>query len=466
MSHVLEPLVLRDEQRRVVDLITSEFTQGAIIAADTGFGKTVTLLEAVRDLHVRSVMISAPLHTRLSWKRTAERQGIDLPFYVLDGKKAGKEAMALLKAGEPGLFFGGREFLRLQDWGGFKVDLLCVDECHSLANRQSRGAKAYRKLKRDWTVLMSATPWGSSVEGQYSVSRTVWPDEVDPSFYRWRDQWCETKFDAFAYDKKKTVGELEEGAWASNLPLYIVPKMPPLTEVIHEDVFVPLLPEQKKLYTEMESEGVAWLAEHPLVADIPIVKRTRLRQLLLGVASIRPGVKRVRNDEGVMEDVESEEVYFEDDAKSSKLSAIEEWLEDHPNESVLISTDSTRFAHIAAKRLGAFEHTGNASAKDREEAREAFSKGQLKRIVAHPATLSEGADGLQLSCHILIILSDSDSPTINRQLIGRLNRPGQTKPVVVVHVRVEGSIDDDQAENLLNKTLRIRAAELAAMPTH
>lgn len=473
----LGPMTLRADQAEAVEAMANEFTRAAILAAPLAWGKTVAGVELARAIGSRRTLVFGPLHTRGGWARTVERQGMG-PFYEMhNNSKAGKDAQALYKSGAPGFYFAGREWGKLQDWKGQPgVDLFIQDETHTLANRKSAGVQALQymykgemrqKLMRGYTLLMSGTPWGSSVEGQYSVSQVAWPELVDPSFSRWRDEWCETAYDHFAYDKKKTVGELVEGAWASQLPCYLAPPEPPMVELIEEDIWVDLLPAQRKLYERFEEEGFVWLQENPLSADIPIVKRTRLRQLLLAVASIRPAIKRVRNKETQeMEDVEYEQVFFEEDAASAKFDALLEFISDHSDESMLISTDSTKFAEIIVPRmkaagLDAFEHTGNASEKSRETARTEFEEGRLKYLVVHPDTLGEGWDGGQKNCHIAVVLSESDKLVTNWQLKGRLRRPGQNHPVVIVRIKVNGTVDDDQAETLLNREVRIRAAQLA-----
>lgn len=473
----LEPLTLRPNQAAAVARIAEEFTCAAIVPGELGSGKTVVSVEVSRSLNARQTLVFGPKSTRLGWERTVLRQGLG-PFYFLNNKnKAGKDAQALLKAGEPGFYFATRDWARLQDWRRLApkgVDLYIQDECHTLANRKSKGVRSIQhfyngavraKLDRRYTLLLSGTPWGSTFEGAYSVSQIAWPELVDPSFPRWREQWCETEYANYSPDKVGIKGEKIPGAYAESLPCYVRLEAPVQAAPIEEDIWVPLLPKQEALYRQFEHDGFVWLQENPLAAELPIVKRIRLRQLLLGVASIRPGTRRKRDKEtGEMYTETYDQVYFEEDAESAKLDALQEFIEDHPDESLLISTDSQRFAEIVAKRIGGFEHTGKVSDQAREQAREDFEHGRLKHLVVHPGTVADGTNGLQENCHILVILSDSDNLVTNVQLVGRLRRPGQKKQVVVVKIRTANTIDDDQAETLLNRELHMRASTLADRP--
>jgi superfamily II DNA/RNA helicase len=67
-------------------------------------------------------------------------------------------------------------------------------------------------------------------------------------------------------------------------------------------------------------------------------------------------------------------VHFEDDAKSSKLDALQDMLNDFGDEKVLVATDSAKFAEIVAKRIGGFAWTGSKSQGEREAAKKKFVK--------------------------------------------------------------------------------------------
>jgi hypothetical protein len=58
----------------------------------------------------------------------------------------------------------------------------------------------------------------------------------------------------------------------------------------------------------------------------------------------------------------------------------------------------------------------------------------------------------------MVELSAHDSPLQNKQMLGRLNRKGQDKAVLVYRVRARDTLDDPQAETLLSKELSMRAS--------
>lgn len=449
---MLEQLVLTPEQSQAVDAIVTEQSGAALVGSDLGTGKTVVALEAALGLAGDGVvLVSAPLHTRYGWFDTLERQtlGVKRFKWVNNKSKAGKEAFDDLRWNVPGFYFIGREFFRLQDWSKQTVDVMVHDECHTLQNRNARGFKAAKKIKCGFTIAQSATWFGSSFEGAWAISRVLWPQlseqeqVADKYFWRWVYYWCETEYDYFAPNNKRIKGERVAGKFAESVPLYINLRSK-LGDVVVSEVYVDLSRSQRRMYQQMESDAVAWLKDNPLVADFPITQRIRLRQMTLAEASM--------DDEGV--------VHFEDDAKSSKLDALVDMLNDFGDEKVLVATDSAKFAKIVAKRIDGFSWTGSRSQQEREDAKQDFIKGGLKYIVATHAAISEGIDGLQHGSHILVELSAHDSPVLNKQLLGRLNRHGQENAVLLYRVLARDTLDDPQAETLLTKELKLRASTL------
>lgn len=416
-----------------------------LCGSDLGTGKTVVSVEAINRSGGQVVLVVGPLHVMYGWMDTYAAQGGTLPFKPVNNKnKAGKSNWADLEWGIPGVYFIGRELFRTKDWSNIHLDFFVYDECHALANRYSKGFKAAKAVKAEYMVLQSATWFGASFEGAWAIARLLWPEKIDRSYHRWLDEWAATVYDHFAPGNKKVTGEKVPGAFANSLPSYIQLKARNAHEPVFEDVYVDLHPAQRKLYDKWEKDMVAFLESGVMVADIPVVKRIRGRQLTLGVCDVTA----------------EDKVVFTPDAPSSKFDALKEMLADMPNEQVLITSDSALFVREVARRLGedAFAWHGGATQEAREDAKRRFEAGTLKYIVAQSASISEGISGLQFASHILINLSKSDNVVLHEQLIGRLNRTGQTRQVIVYNIMARDSYDDPQADTLLSKKLKMTSS--------
>lgn len=442
---MLEPLTPTMEQEAAITAMVNEPTRACLQASALGTGKTLVATEAGLRLGAKVIVISAPLHTRYGWYDTIMRQtAYKANFQWVNNKnKAGRQAKANLEWGVPGWYFIGRELARLTDWTGITPDLMIHDEVHNLNSRFSRGFKTMKNLKAGYTIAQSATWFGSSFDGAWAITRLLWPELIDKSFWRWVSNYCQTEYDHFAPQNKRIVGEKNPGEFVDSLPLYInLESQQGEPEII--PVYVDLSVHQRKLYRQMEENSISWLQDNPMIAELPIVQRIRLRQLTLAEATV---------------DGETGEVDFPADARSTKFDALKEMLADMPDEQVVVVTDSAKYARWVAERLpSAFAWTGAASQGDRELAKADFLANKIRVIVATHPSISEGTDSLQHNCHVMIELSAHDSPLQNQQMLGRLNRKGQKKRVLLYKIMARETLDDPQADTLLAKELSMRAS--------
>lgn len=156
---------------------------------------------------------------------------------------------------------------------------------------------------------------------------------------------------------------------------------------------------------------------------------------------------------------ENDEIFFADDAVSTKFKALQEILDDIPDEPVLILTDSQKYAKIVAQRLGnqAFEWSGQASQVKREEAKSAFLNSELQYIVAVIPAIAEGVDGLQDVCSTIVWLSHSDNNLMNQQVVDRIRRRGQKQVVKIYDILARDTYDEGQLSNLVERQLQMNA---------
>jgi len=442
----LDKLTLDERQEKVVARIISEPTRSALNASLMGTGKTVMGVESAIRLGAKTVLIIGPLNTYWGWYDTIQRQtDYSSTIAKIDSTKTGKQAFEDLRAGRDGWYFIGREYFRTKEWAGIVPDIALVDECHFAQNRKSKSFKALKTLRPKFKMSMSGTPFGNKFEGFWAVSRWLWPSDaiVDKSFWRWVDKYCSTEYSPFS--QMEITGEREAGAFAKSLPCYVRLQPPKEIEVVSEIRYIDLVPAQRKIYEKFEKDLVVWLKENPLVAEVPVAARIRLRQITLAVPSI----------------AEDGGVYFEGNAVSTKYKALMEIIEDNPTDLMLILTDSQKYAKIVADRLGrdlAFEWSGQANQKQREEAKRKFLAKELKYIVAVIPAIAEGVDGLQDVCSTVVWLSHSDSNILNQQVLDRIRRRGQKEVVKVYDILARDTYDEGQLSSLIETQISMNAS--------
>lgn len=467
----LKPLVLTTEQEEDVARIVSEPTRAALVAHGVGVGKTLIATEACLRLGASTVLIIGPKNVLSNWKRHFNLQAPGVSFKPINSTAAGKANFEVLSKREPGVYYVGREFMvtsgtsvepkrkedgtwtrgrtALWSWLTIKPDVIVLDESHAIQNRYSLLYDAVLKKmdKSPFRIALSATPAGNRFDGIWATCRWLWPDVpgdspsgllVDRAKTRWLVDWCLTEKSPFSMTPK-VLGEKKPGAWVAQLPCYLR-READLGTLQHETVYVELTPKQRKMWDAMANDALVWLDENPLVAEIPIVQRARLRQMALGDVYF--------NEDG--------EVDFPLDAKSAKLDALEEYLDDEPT---LIVTDSQRFIKVILARLGAraAEWSGKIPQIRREEIKATFGKPNgPKYIVATIASIGEGTDGLQRVSHKMFWLSESLNGILNQQCEGRLHRTGQTKAVQSIKILAVNTDDDRYFENLVEQRRNLK----------
>ena len=451
----LAPLTLRQNQEDAVTAVLRD--KSHLCRAEGGAGKTVIGVEAVLRSGVQQALVVAPLNTLSGWRNTFERQGAQLPFRQITSRKEGKEAHADLMNGVPGYYFIGWQYFRRFPWDYASLEFVIADESHRMQNRKSATAlMTNTTLKVGYKLALSATPAGNKLEGLWQSMYWLWP-KTTPAYWTWITEFFQSEM--AEYDGKKTrvvLGEKLPGTVWNSLPSKSYFKSPYQAEPIITEVLVKMSPAQQKLYDRFEEEAVVWLDEHPLVADLPVVQSLRLREITLAVPSIRIVERMVKDPESGESFPEMvEEVFFEDDAKSSKVDAVLEQLEDlyaGGPVPVLMFTHSRKFATMLTKRLQskgyrARQFIGGMSADERAWKLDNFGK-EFEVMVCTIATVGEGTDGLQNVCNIEFWLSVDDNRIINRQATWRLSRLGQKQIVRRFMFRAEASVEVRQRGRL------------------
>ena len=446
----MEPLVPTEEQEQAIRKMVAELTCAALNGSTMGAGKTLKAVEVVKRLKAETVLLIAPLGTRLGWQVTFQRQGVEIPFRWINSSKDGKQALVDYQIQKPGVYFVGVEYFVRLGWDGkvrsktwnTPVNVVLFDEAHRAQNRNSKTYKTLIGLRTGYKLAMSGTPTGNSFEGAWAVTRWLWPDLIEKSYHNWVSVWCDTVYDHFAPGNRKVVGEKRPGAFFNYLPCYVRIQSELDVELTRDIRYVELSAPQRKAYEQLERNMITWVEGNPLVVEFPITLRARLRQATLGMFSV---------------DADGE-VTFDNDCKSSKIDAMFDILQnDWDNEPALILTDSRKFADVVVHRLGARAAAwhGEVSQAQREQRKKDFIDGNLDYLVAVTSAIAEGVDGLQHATRNVLWLSRSDNRLLNEQAMARVMRQGQTRQVRSVEIVALDTYDAGVLSSQMNDAIRM-----------
>ncbi|WP_025157243.1 SNF2-related protein [Leifsonia aquatica] len=487
----LEP---REDQAWKIERVLNEPTQAALIADDMGKGKTLMGTEIVLRSDWKRTLIVGIRDTGKQWAESFFNQSggaVEVKLMnskTVDGEKNWDDFMA----GKPGVYFAGIQWLVSKDWEvvteldehdqpikvqdkktgewkdktfsqhtefigrrlntkGRHIDAVIFDEVHKMQNRKSQTSRTIYSIKSDWRIGLSGTFAGNSFTGAWRVCKWLWPKLIDGSFVRWKGVWCKTepitrkdgsiiKSDNPYADNEKVVGEKQEGAFVKTLPCYIRDEPDPVPAP--RILTVQLTERQREQYESLQETSMAWLDAHtpfgkePLIADLPITQRQRLRTATLGE----------------MRFLEDGRIGFDPMCESAKLNVTKHIVDNiWANMPIVIGAVSIEFVMMAAERFrkfgyGAVEWHGKKSSNERAKVKEAFIARDpaARYLFCTIPSIGTGTDGLQRACSKMIWLEESENNLENAQFVKRCARPGMTLdygPFEHVKLLADGTID-------------------------
>lgn len=460
----------------------------ALVNIQTGGGKTPLSVWAAMRSGAEQVLIIAPQNTHsTAWAKTVKQlAGVDLRI-IGNKNKAQKEAKADLELGYAGWYIVTPQLMghAKTDISNWRPDMLISDECHLYNNPEGKQAKKWIKMGEqvEMKLALSATPARRDFARMWTNGRHLWPHLYLRGQVSYSNLWLFKKDrmigeeiytsqrnpDGTPKKVMQWLAEAEPGRWISEAPCviqhfrrerccywhsaevqgfdgFLSADAP--NEIIRE---VPLLPEQKKIIKDLEEVGLAWLQENPLVTDLPITTRQRIRSVCLGV----PRVEDFTEVDEYGFEVEKQTLRFDPDCKSPVAEEIASILNNLPEgEPVLVHLESQRFASALVKKLckegfTAAEFSG-ATVNKRGEYLERFGK-DIQVLVATTSSIGNGTDGLQHKSSTEIFAERHIDDVLVEQTEARLDRLGARKQVQRFIIRDDLGISEGQ---YLSQTLK------------
>ena len=390
-----------------------------LLYAGMGSGKTICSITVACDrlgVSVDRVDVVAPANVVNVWLNEAEKWGYT-------------EVVGEVGSGKP-----------IQVCSINKVHLICDDfdgrrglVIDELTKWKSSGGAFFKKLRRklkhyDWRVGLTGTPVHEGLDGLFAM--TLLLDDGE-RFGRRYDAFLRRYFTATDYNQrvwairddaaaKELLGKLDgllytanEGkADADNADIYV-------EDVASSSVARGM---SRQLMRDYEA------ADGDLVADSAAVVSGKLRQLAQGFFYRQDGGATVLDSKRT-------------DAVMRKL---DEW-----GEGCLIISEYTHMLttlSTALKNRGAIVNmlAGSTPAARRRSLLTQGAAGNLRDeyLLMHPRSGGHGLDGLQFSYSKILFVAPIWSNDSEKQVIGRLARSGQTKPVEVCILAATSTIEE------------------------
>jgi SNF2 family DNA or RNA helicase len=427
-------------QRHSVEHILDNDSCGLFL--DMGLGKTVSTLTAIDKLiyerfEVTKVLVIAPKrvardtwidevqgwehlrHLRVAIAVGTERQRIRALQSSADVYCINRENVPWMVA-----YFAGK----------LPFDCLVVDELSSFKNASTARFKALRKVRPFFKRVIGLT--GTPVPNGYL------------------DLWSQM----YLIDRGKRLGEFithyrdrffevdPATAW-SGFPR-LVPKAG-AAEMIHELISDVCISMKAKDYLELPGSIHRVIRVHLSDAEVAAYKRFEedaVMQLPDGeeLTAVNAGslrAKLVQFANGAIYD-ENRDWHTVHEAK---MEAVEE-IVDTATGPIMIFYRFLHDKERLMKRLKAYHPRTLDTRKDQE----AWNRGEIPVLLAHPASMGHGLN-LQKGGNHILWLGDPDSLELYLQANARLDRQGQTKTVIIQHLSSVGTVDEVIMDALVNK---------------
>jgi SNF2 family DNA or RNA helicase len=404
-----------------------------LLTDELGLGKTLSALLLLRHPEALPMVVVAPAHLPNQWLRELAQWFPDLAGHIARTTAVYDPAQHRSMQGRsPDVFLV--TYSKLSGWADELRGVarsVVFEEAHELRvpNSQKYTAAGMLADSMEWVVGLTATPVFNYGDEIHSVMDVIRPDLLGTRSEFTRE-WCSFGGRKSKVTDPRALGSYlrEQGAMLRRTRKDVKAELPPIvpiTQLVDCDVEVldDLSAEVERLADVLLSrdEHVTGLERRDAAGDLD----WKMREAT-GIAKAPHVAAHVR----LMLQSEEKMILF-----GWHRAVYEIWL----------------------KRLAEFEpalYTGSESARQKElslarflggERLEAFNwadhkAGRLKaweehsesRLLIMSLRSGSGVDGLQHVCHVAGIGELDWSPGVEKQCVGRLDRPGQTEPVVAV----------------------------------
>ena len=390
----------RKWQEVAIKRALNDTSGGVFLEAAGGRGKTLCALEIAKQKDAKKVIVVNNRVSILSgWEKSYKEFSYDKSFELVT--LTDKKLSSIVKGGSK-----------------MACDVLIIDEWQNVSS--DKNVRAYAKIKRGYTIGLSATPIRKKGQNFYPLEKTLWKKANPNRKFDWELAHGKMVYDAFAYSKTKWADFRDYESYVSNLPNFMR----------YEEI--------EKIENAEENNGFkikffkntlpcANPEELKMLNTYNVVTKngkTAMSKLSFG----KTAFERILNQTGFDIDFPKLKAVNED---TPLLKEVDRLIAKAPHE-MLIVTKSVQIAWIIKERnpqIGIWTGT---------------TKKQLEApiVVATSQTLGVGVDGLQDKFKTLVVLDPVDENSGEyddyRQLLWRVTGSRQKHDVNILEFYFSG----------------------------
>ena len=384
----------RQWQKEAIKRALNDTSGGIFIEAAGGRGKTLCTLEIAKNRKAKNVIV---VNNRLSilngWEKSYKDFGYDKSFELVT--ITDRKLSNTVKTGSK-----------------LACDVLILDEWQNISSKNC--VSAYKKVKRKYTIGLSATPIRKKGQNFYPLEKTLWKKANPNRKFDWELEHGDMVYDAFAYSKTKWKDFKDYESYVSNLPNFMRYEEVEKIENAEENNGFEIK-FFKRTLPVANPEALKMLNTYNVVTKNG---KSAMSKLSFG----KTAFERTLNQTGFEIDFPKLKAVNED---TPLLKEVDRLINKAPHE-MLIVTKSVQIANIIKERdpkIGIWTGT----TKELLEA---------PIVVATSQTLGVGVDGLQDKFKTLVVLDpvneDSGEYDDYRQLLWRITGSRQQHDVNII----------------------------------
>ena len=384
----------RKWQKEAIKRALNDTSGGIFLEAAGGRGKTLCALEIAKQRKAKKVIIvNNRVNILNGWEKSYEDFGYDKSFELVT--ITDKKLSNLVK-----------------DVPKLACDVLILDEWQNISSKNC--VSAYKKIKRGYTIGISATPIRKKGQNFYPLEKTLWKKANPNQKFNWELEHGKMVYDAFSYSKTKWADFKDYESYISNLPNFMRYEEVEKIENAEENNGFKINFFKKTLQCA-NPEALKMLNTYNVVTKN---NKTAMSKLSFGKAAF----ERILNQTGFDIDFPKLKAVNED---TPLLKEVDRLINKAPHE-MLIVTKSVQIANVIKERnpqIGIWTGT----TKELLEA---------PIVVATSQTLGVGVDGLQDKFKTLVVLDPVDENSGEyddyRQLLWRITGSRQKHDVNIL----------------------------------
>jgi hypothetical protein len=417
------------------------FTERALLADEMGLGKTIQAIAACALLHrlgkVRRVLVVTPASLKTEWEEQIQ-QFTELPYQLVFGRRF--ERLAAYSNAPFFTIVNYEQMLAdsLEVNQRLQPDVVILDEAQRIKNWSAKTSQAIKRLQSRYAFVLTGTPIENRIDELYSLMDFLDPTVLGPLFRFNREYYeLDDRGRPAGYRNLTQLHERIRPFMLRRRKADVETELPARTD---RTFFVPLSGEQKGEYDDHEA-AVARLAHAARRRPLTQAEQDKLLRHL--------AMMRMVCDTNYILNPEQRAC-----PKLHELEKILEECRDNPDVKVIVFSEWERMLELVrdlCKRLdiGFAWHTGSVPQKRRRAEINVFKNDPACRVFL---STDSGASGLNLQIASVVINCDLPwNPAKLEQRIARAWRKHQTRPVTVIHLVSEHTIEQRMLETLSQK---------------